>query len=204
MYNSFTEENLQWKQFVTGDEAAFTEIFKHYSKPLFNYGYKIVQDEELVKECLQELFLYLWKSKSSLSVNVVSVQSYLFLSFKRMLLRKNKQQAKVINLNRKLYESFTVEYSIEQVIAERELVSEQEKLLASALQKLSSRQKEAIYLRFYYNMSYEEIGEIMSINYQSLRNLVYKAIKMMHSHLTENNASGENKISLGSFMSILF
>jgi RNA polymerase sigma factor (sigma-70 family) len=204
MYNASITENLQWKQFVSGDEASFTELFKHFSKPLFNYGSKIVGDEELIKECLQELFLTLWKSRTRLSVNVVSVQSYLFLSFKRMLLRKSKQAAKIISFNRKAYESFSIEYSIEQIIIEKETVTEQEKLLASALHQLTDRQKEAIYLKFYHNMSYEEIGEIMSINYQSLRSLVYKGIKLMHTHLVESTSESSNGISLRSFLSLLF
>lgn len=204
MYNASLGENLQWKQFVSGDEASFTELFKYFSKPLFNYGTKIVADEELVKECLQELFLTLWRTRTKLSVNVVSVQSYLFLSFKRMLLRKNRQAAKVISLNRKAYESFAVQYSIEQVLIEKELMQEQERLLVAALQMLTDRQKEAIYLKFYHNMSYEEIGEIMGINYQSLRSLVYKAIKLMHTHLVESKSAGSKSSSIRILLSLLF
>jgi RNA polymerase sigma factor (sigma-70 family) len=203
MYDPSNSENLQWTQFVSGDEASFTELFKHYSKPLFNYGTKIVDDEELVKESLQDLFITIWRSRNRLSKNVISVQSYLFLSFKRMLIRKSKQKAKVISLSKRTHESFSVEYSIEHVMIERENVRGQQKLISSALGQLSDRQKEAIYLKFYQGMSYEEIGEVMGINYQSLRTLVYRAIKLMNQHITQSKSEGTST-SLRQFISMLF
>jgi RNA polymerase sigma-70 factor (ECF subfamily) len=48
-----------------------------------------------------------------------------------------------------------------------------------ALERLSSRQKEIIYLKYYQNLSYEEVSEIMNINYQVARNLLYQAIKSL-------------------------
>jgi RNA polymerase sigma factor (sigma-70 family) len=194
--------SFEWKQFVSGDADSFTQLFQHFSKPLFNYGVKVVNDEELVKECLQDLFLTLWKSRSKLAVNVVSVQSYLFLSFKRLLLRRQKQTARLINFNKRFAESFTVTYSIEQAMVDRETVSAQEQLIAGALGLLSERQKEAIYLKYYHTMSYEEIGEIMGINYQSLRTLVYKGIKQMHHHLTTNGSQAGRGASLRSILSL--
>ncbi len=47
------------------------------------------------------------------------------------------------------------------------------------MDKLSARQREIIYLRFYHNMSYEEISDVMQINYQVCRNLLSQAIKSL-------------------------
>ena len=44
------------------------------------------------------------------------------------------------------------------------------------LKSLSPRQKEAIYLRFQMDLSYEEISQLLGINYQSARNLIHRAI----------------------------
>jgi RNA polymerase sigma factor (sigma-70 family) len=52
-----------------------------------------------------------------------------------------------------------------------------------ALGRLSNRQKEIIYLKYYQNLSYEEVSEIMNINYQVARNLLYQAIKSLKSLL---------------------
>ena len=52
----------------------------------------------------------------------------------------------------------------------------QKKKLEKAIKLLSSRQKEAIYLRFIRDLSYEEIGEVLGINYQSSKNLVSRTL----------------------------
>jgi RNA polymerase sigma factor (sigma-70 family) len=200
MPNISANESLLWSQFVCGDEAGFTELFRHFSKPLFNYGIKIVSDKELLKECLQELFVNLWHSRQKLAPDVTSVQSYLFLSFKRLLLKKKRKGLRIIPLSNTDSGDFLADYSIEQLLIEKENATEQERRLLTALSQLTARQKEAIYLKFYQNMSYEEIGEVMNINYQSLRSLVYKAIKMMHQQLT----GAENFMPLGRLLPMLF
>jgi RNA polymerase sigma factor (sigma-70 family) len=51
--------------------------------------------------------------------------------------------------------------------------------IIAALQQLPSRQKEIIYLKIYQNLGYEEISEIMGINYQVSRNLFSQSIKSL-------------------------
>jgi RNA polymerase sigma factor (sigma-70 family) len=45
------------------------------------------------------------------------------------------------------------------------------------LDKLTKRQREAIFLRFTQDLPYEEIASIMAINYRSVINLIHEAIK---------------------------
>lgn len=48
--------------------------------------------------------------------------------------------------------------------------------LQKALEKISPRQRESIYLRFIQELDYEEIGTILEINYQSAKNLVSRTL----------------------------
>ncbi len=68
------------------------------------------------------------------------------------------------------------------LIAEQENAEKKQRVL-DALGRLSNRQKEIIYLKYYQNLSYEEVSEIMNINYQAARNLLYQAIKSLKSIL---------------------
>jgi RNA polymerase sigma-70 factor (ECF subfamily) len=53
-----------------------------------------------------------------------------------------------------------------------------------AINQLSNRQKEIVYLKLYQQLSYEEVSEIMQINYQAARNLFYQAIKSLRELLS--------------------
>jgi RNA polymerase sigma factor (sigma-70 family) len=51
--------------------------------------------------------------------------------------------------------------------------------LQQLLQKLSHRQQEVINLRFYHNFPYDTIASIMDMNYQSVLNLLQRALKTL-------------------------
>ena len=50
------------------------------------------------------------------------------------------------------------------------------KRIAEAMTSLSPRQREIIYLKFYNNLDYDELAEILDINYQSVVNHIHKAM----------------------------
>jgi RNA polymerase sigma factor (sigma-70 family) len=60
-----------------------------------------------------------------------------------------------------------------------QLSEDQFKSLSAALNKLSSRQREAIYLKFYQKLSSQEIADTLQIDINSLYNLISKAIEAL-------------------------
>jgi RNA polymerase sigma factor (sigma-70 family) len=44
------------------------------------------------------------------------------------------------------------------------------------INKLPSRQKEALYLRYHQGLSVEQVSEVLNMNYQSTKNLLHRAI----------------------------
>ena len=163
-----------WSQFKNGDEAAFVTLFRNFYSGLFNYGCKITNDNGLVEDCIQELFLEMWRSNGK--ADILSMRAYIFKAFKFKLVR-------LITKNNKV-QSFTAgendfELSHDNFIIDKEISAIKKEKILAALQELSPRQKEIIYLKFYQDLSYEEVSEIMQINYQAARNLIYQAIKVM-------------------------
>src|SRR5690554_3471609 len=75
-----------WHQFQFGDESAFVEIYKLFGNQLYNYGCQFSADKELVKDCLQDFFIYLRKNRGKFS-HTDSIKFYLMKSFKRYILR---------------------------------------------------------------------------------------------------------------------
>lgn len=63
------------------------------------------------------------------------------------------------------------------MIIAQELNQEQAAQLKRAFDKLTAKQKEILYLRFYQGLDYEQIAEVLDMKYQSLRNAVSRAIK---------------------------
>lgn len=167
---------LLWNQFKNGSREGFTTIFTTYYPFLFNYGCKITPDVTLVEDCIQELFLELWQTRGK--AEIVSVRAYVFTAFKFKLLKMIARAGKLRLLGPEQHEH-RFELSHEHFLVAREQGEEVQRKVSVALQQLSPRQKEVIYLKFYLGLDYQAIGELMGINYQVSRNLVYQAVRVL-------------------------
>jgi DNA-directed RNA polymerase specialized sigma24 family protein len=72
-----------WRGMIEGDTSAFLTIYQDQYQALFSYGYTIAADKELVKDCIQEVFLEIWKTRKTIKIDVANVRSYLFTWLRR-------------------------------------------------------------------------------------------------------------------------
>lgn len=173
--STHNEDKLLWTAFKQGDENAFTLLYQKYVRILFSYGKKLIVDEEAVEDLIQDLFIDLWQSRAKLA-DVESPKFYLFRSLRR---RIHKWQTS--NLHKQSWDAaddriHPVAPPKEYEIIEAESCQRQKDELNVWLKNLPVRQYEVLMLKFYQDFSYEEIAEILTINEQSVRNLVQRAV----------------------------
>ena len=175
--NKYSEQEL-WEQFLQGDEVAYNRILNQYSEKMFNYGYRLCLDEDLVKDCIQDIFLRLWNNRSTISPTD-SITWYLLKCTKTSVLRERKKWFNNEELENDYF--FNVEFDIEtKLITDSETQMLGSKI-KSLINQLPNRQKEILYLRFYDNLTLQEISELLEINPQSVYNLLQKAYKSFRS-----------------------
>ncbi len=172
------EDQALWEQVRLGDVTAYRHLYDTHADMLFNYGRKFTPEEDLIKDSIQEVFLIIWDKKSSINIRS-SIKSYLFTVFRRELITKLKQQ----NSKSSHKWEADVELSIETQIVEDEQKQQIRSNLNRAIGDLTTRQKEILYLRYYENLSYEDISELMSLNHNSMYKLLSAAIKRLRSQL---------------------
>jgi RNA polymerase sigma factor (sigma-70 family) len=173
-----------WESFKAGDRESFRQLFRKYYPPLYLYGYKITQDKELLEDCIQDLFAELWQSPSKTAV--ISVKAYLLKSLQYKIIKGLQKKSKT-QLTGENPDGSGFQISHENLIISREHQAENGEKVKSAMNTLTKRQQEIIYLRFFQNLSYEEISKVMDINYQVARNLLYQSIKAMRKSLMLTN-----------------
>lgn len=167
-----------WDLFRAGDEVAYSKLIKKYSKPLFNYGFRICQDEDFLKDCVQDVFLELWNRRLRISATQ-AVKWYLFKAVRLRIFRERPKWNRGETLDES-YE-FLVEFNIEsKMISDLERVELSDKI-KQTLNTLPTRQKEIMYLRFYEGLDFDSIAQIMEISKQSVHNLLQKAYKNFRS-----------------------
>lgn len=174
--NHIENDLVLWNHFRDGDTESFVKIFKNYYSQLFNYGSKITADTSLVEDSIQDLFMDLWRSNGK--AEILSLKAYLFKAFKFKLIRAITKASKTDSYSSQISEH-DFELSHEMFIIANDENQKLSQKVLNAMKELSPRQKEVIYLKFHQNLKYEEVSEIMHINYQAARNLVYQSIKIL-------------------------
>jgi len=177
-----SEEIRLWRAFQEEDMAAYEQIFRLYYRDLYGYGLKLCSRPELVRDSIQTLFVALWEQKSNLS-EVRSVKAYLLASIRRHILKTLRRKRMVHVMHNSDDYSLTMQTSVEDRIIESELKTYQKAALREALKCLSERQREILILKYYNGLSYREIEELLCINYQSVRNHIYRSLQKLREQL---------------------
>lgn len=169
-----------WLAFKNGDEAAFVRLYNQYANVLFNYGCQFSPDKEMVKDCLQDFFIYLRKNRSGFN-ETTSVKLYLFKAFRRRIVDYLKKHQKECQRNEALsFLQFPAELSSETKYIHRQFEDEQLKSLNRALETLEPREREAIYHFYYEGLSYEQIADIFNFSHvSSARRLIYRSLSQL-------------------------
>lgn len=163
-----------WADLKTGDAGSLKLLMEHTYTLMFGYGSKFSNNKEFIQDCIQDVFIAIWQHRETLVVPD-SPKGYLLTSLRRKMINNGAKNPWVPIDS--LY-NFDPEQdiSLDYIVFGHEEVAIQMRLVKNLLSQLSERQREAIYLRFYQNLSRNEIAEIMNISEQSVSNILQKAL----------------------------
>lgn len=171
-----SSEGEVWNAFKAGDEAAFIKIYEKYFDVLVNYCFQFTQDEDLIKDCVQDLFIFIRNKRSTLS-STDNIKLYLLKACRNRLISYLKKQHVIKSYDDLGNDSFVPVLSTEDNIINLQTREIKEEKLNRAIQKLSIKEREMIYYFYFQNMSYESIRELMDYDHvKSVRSLLYKAL----------------------------
>lgn len=170
------EETLLWKSFLRGDDEAFSELYKRYIQVFFLYGLQFTSDRELIKDCIQDVFEKLLKTRKKLG-STNNVRIYLFVIMKNAMINMLKKEGHTVcfvgNEEQTQYEEKTIVDELVEKEDEYRIHMQINKIFSL----LTSRQKEIMYYRYIECRDIKEIATIADMNYQSVLNLIHRSVK---------------------------
>jgi len=174
-----------WNDFRKGEKYALSHIYHQHVQLLFRYGKKFCKDDELIKDVIQELFFDLIRTSNNLG-ETNNIAYYLMASFRRRLAKSmNKKNELFFKSDQEELEAEIV-YSAEHDLIGKEELSHRERTVKNALAELSPKQREILYYRYTCGFDYDKICEIMSLQYDSARKQVSRALKALKKVLNNN------------------
>lgn len=162
----------------------FSELYNKHIDQLFAFGSRFTSNREMLKDCIQDVFVKLYTRRDDLSP-IDNVDNYLYISLRNRIHDEFRRNGKISgdevnDTNMQAVAEFE-EYYQERMERQQVLTNSVEKYF----DKLSPRQRQIINLYYIEQRKYEDICHIMGINYQSVRNLMHRSICRLREYAGE-------------------
>lgn len=194
MRSSNQNESKLWKNFREGSDRAFFDLYDQYVDILFSFGMQFCNDKETVKDCIQDLFIDLYRYRKRLS-DTDSIKFYLFRSLRRKL-HKEISKNQFVSLDEEVEVKLNLQVSdSEEKIIGDENEKEDLHILEQAMKQLTKPQQRALNLKFEQNLSYSEIASILNISVESARTNIYRALKSLRQKISQKSSSTNEVIT---------
>jgi RNA polymerase sigma-70 factor (ECF subfamily) len=158
------------------DKNAFAELFKFYQNYLFKICFSYVQNEQTALDMLQEIYIKLYKNISKYDEKYPFHPWIRQVAVNTCLNEKRKAVPLSISLSNE-DEGFALE---DQLAAEEDTQKEVEKhdmarIIKQHINSLPEKQRMVIILRYYEDLSYEEISDLLKLPLGTVKTDLYRA-----------------------------
>lgn len=178
-------------RFKGGDPRAFSYFFDFYWEDLYTLAYRHVQDEDLSKDVVQEVFIQIWEKRHLISEDYISLKPYLFKAVKNKILnyyatekvRKNVMESMLHRMEK--YASL----SDNQFAHYKEL----EDIVDDSVSRLPKAMK-TVYQMRNDNYSIQQIAQQLDIAEQTVKNYLSEAKKILRQDVTQRFADHDGII----------
>lgn len=186
----YTDEHILLQAIKQGNETAFEYLFKSYYPRLRGYALRFVEDEETVRDILQESFMHFWERRQQ--IEPVSVTSLLFVIVRNACLNylKHKQLVEQLSLKDAIQtmgkeELYCWDFGVnpEQKLLYEELQTQ----IHQVLQRLPKRCREVFTMSRFQHLKNREIADELQISTTAVEKHISRALKAFSYHFKDNH-----------------
>lgn len=186
--NQLSEDKELFNRIATGDEQAFTDLFRLYTPKLLPFLIKLTRNEQLAKEMFQETFLRLWVNRSDL-INVKQPAAWIYKIGSNVSITYLRTQS---NRRRLLKNVEIVEAGefVTEMIDSKEL----KLIIRRAVDLLPEKRREVYQLSREEGLSHQEIAEKLNIAVNTVKAQIGTSLKFIQEFI--NKETGLSIITL--------
>lgn len=165
-------------EYQSGSDEALTMIFQRYKKPVLNYALRLLGNRADAEDATGEVFLVLFAKKYTYHPTA-KFSTWLYTVARNVCITRLRKRKWTVSLFVKRdVESDPQEWEIpdtSNLPGEELEKNEIAQFVKKAIDKLPDEQKEALVLREYQEMSYEEIAKVLQCSIEKVKILIYRA-----------------------------
>ena len=160
------------------DKAIFNKVYKTYHTKLFALAHSILKAKSLAEDAVSESFLKLAKNFQKVNKFEVSqIAAYTVIIVKNQCYDMLKSEEDNLSYSEEISNS-DADRIIEEEANKRDLYW--------AINSLPDIYKDAIILRYYFNLSISDVSDQLGISYSGAKKRIAIALKMLRKEMAEN------------------
>ncbi len=175
--------DVLFQEMKNGNREAYAQIYQLYFTNLYEYGLRLASEKDLVMDSIHDLFVKIWTKRNDLGV-VENLKAYLLVSLRRILNNKLQSGKKTRSVNPEDDLFFELRFSTESQYFKKLEETDRRQRLLQAMDQLSPRQKEMIYLRYFEELGYDEIASVMDITIKGAYKLSARSLESLRDMLS--------------------
>lgn len=162
-----------------GDEAAFTEMFFHYTARIHPFINKMTHSEEVTEEIVQDVFVSLWKSREKLP-EINNYTAYIFTIASNRTFNYLKSKAREV---KRLQELAKEAKDFTNVTEETIDGNESRDLINKLVSRLTPQKKLIYQLTRDQGLTHDEIAVQLNISRNTVKNHLVETLKYLRKNL---------------------
>ena len=169
-----------------GDKEAFAILFEQYKNLIYKTAYLMLGDPTEAEDALQEIFVRVYKSLSGFDPHKAAFTTWLYrVTFNYCLNHRRKKHPFTLPLE-EIAPAFRSEFSVAQLA--------EEEILQQAIEKITEKQRAVVILRYFWDLPYAEIAQILDVPLGTVKSRLDLALKTLRKMLEEQE-SGKGSVS---------
>ena len=175
----------KWQQ---GDVSAFETLYRQYEKLVFRTAYLITGNREVAEDTLQEVFLSMWRSRHTYNPQKGKLTTWLHrITVNQCSRKKPGKSPAAISLEEKGVDLPAMKHYFqpEEISISR---IEYDRLL-KAMAALDTKHRSVLVLRYFNDLSYKEIAEVMDIPLGTVKSRLNQSLRYLKERMNPGEAS---------------
>ena len=161
----------------SGDREAFAVLFEQYKNLVYKTAYLMLGEATEAEDALQEIFVQVYKSLSGFDPGKAAFTTWLYrVTFNYCLNHRRKKRPFTLPLE-------DVSPALRSEFPGSQLADEE--ILQQAIGKLTDRQRAVVILRYFWDLPYAEIAQILDVPLGTVKSRIDLALKTLRKVLEE-------------------
>jgi RNA polymerase sigma-70 factor (ECF subfamily) len=178
-------ENMQWiRRSRSGDTQAFAHLYEAYKNLVYRTAYLLLDDPAEAQDALQETFLQAYRALNSYDPARGAISTWLYRITVNHSLNRRRARRPQLHLEPAQLEALSGANDLEQQVSENQM-------LQQALERLNEKLRVVVVLRYYLELSYAEIAQVLEIPLGTVQSRLSQAVHSLRRDLQAAEPSGD-------------